>query len=299
MFCMCRIPLKWIIDQFLWSCQQAPPTLLRNQTLIVNPGFQLVRSKKVTILSAVQVQPKTYKRRVLGAKNFILSLVFECQQLLPLHKQSILSGIDYICIHKCILSIMGEQTPKIIDITDDDDDEEDLPEMGLVNITEAEGYIDKITNIFDNLSELLHADHKDAIPTTIRSFWKLIVKHWESMSDADPEVMIWSITDPVGVHLWQCITKGGVDITIPDEEVLMGCDFIQKLPEKQWKKEEIELIIGVFNSTCEAHSHMATVAANLSLLAKVTDKETLKNSNEKCCPNPWSRCTFLKGSWTQ
>ena len=34
-------PYKLEIDQLLWYCQEAPPTLLRNQTLIVNPGFWL------------------------------------------------------------------------------------------------------------------------------------------------------------------------------------------------------------------------------------------------------------------
>ena len=80
--------------------------------------------------------------------------------------------------------------------------------MGPVNVTEVEGYINKMANIFDNLSELLHVDCKDAIPTMIRSFQKLIVKNWESMSDADPEVMIQSIMDPAGVYLQQHITKG-------------------------------------------------------------------------------------------
>ena len=83
---------------------------------------------------------------------------------------------------------MAEQNPKDIDIADDND--EDWPEMGPVNIVEAERYVNKITNILDNLSELLHADQKDAIPTTIRSFHKLVVKHWESMSNANPEVVI-------------------------------------------------------------------------------------------------------------
>ena len=84
---------------------------------------------------------------------------------------------------------MAEQNPEVIDIADDDD-EEDWPEMEPVNVTEAERYVDNITNIFDNLSELLHADWKDAIPTMIRSFHKLVVKHWESMSDTNPEVVI-------------------------------------------------------------------------------------------------------------
>ena len=94
---------------------------------------------------------------------------------------------------------MAEQNPKVIDIADDDD--EDWPDTGPVNVMEAERYVDRITNIFNKLSELLHADCKDAIPTTIRSFHKLVVKYWKSMSDANPEVMIWSIMDLVGVYL--------------------------------------------------------------------------------------------------
>ena len=95
---------------------------------------------------------------------------------------------------------MTEQNPKVINIAADDDDE-DRPDMRPVNIVEAERYVERITNIFNKLSELLHADHKDAIPTTIGSFCKLVVKHWDSMSDANPKVMIQSITDPVGVYL--------------------------------------------------------------------------------------------------
>ena len=94
---------------------------------------------------------------------------------------------------------MAEQNPEVINITDDD--EEDWPEMGPVNVSEAKRYVDKITDIFNNLSELLHADQKDVIPTMIRIFCKLVVKHWESMSDANPEVVIHSIVDPVGIYL--------------------------------------------------------------------------------------------------
>ena len=42
------------------------------------------------------------------------------------------------------------------------------------------------------------------------------------------------------------------------------------------KQEELELIIRIFDSACEAHSHLAMATANLSSLAKVTDQETLK-----------------------
>ena len=63
---------------------------------------------------------------------------------------------------------------------------------------------------------------------------------------------------------------------VPDEEPPSGKDFVRKLPEKRQKQEELELIIRIFDSTCEAHSHLAMVTANLSSLAKVTDWETLK-----------------------
>ena len=46
------------------------------------------------------------------------------------------------------------------------------------------------------------------------------------MSDADPEVVIQSITDLACVYLRQHITKGRVDVVIPDDEPLTSHDFI-------------------------------------------------------------------------
>ena len=96
------------------------------------------------------------------------------------------------------------------------------------------------------------------------------------MTDADPEVVTRSTQNLACIYPWQHITKGGINIIVPDEEPPSGQDFIRKLPEKRWRQEELELIIGIFDSACEAHSHLATVTANLSSLAKVTDQETLK-----------------------
>ena len=155
MSCMCKGPHKLQIDHFLWSHWQAPPTLSRNQTLIVNPGFPLVGSTKVTMGSAkvkVHVQAKTFKS-------------------------------------------------------------------------------------------------------------------W---------VMIRSIYNPACVYLCQHVTKGGVDVVIPEEEPPSGWDFICKLPERWRKQEELELIIGIFDHACETHSHLTMVAANMSSLAKVADREMLQ-----------------------
>ena len=158
----------------------------------------------------------------------------------------------------------------------EEEEEDDWPESGPVNLQKAKAYTDHINDVFNTMVEMLHSDNKDTLPKCIRTFKKLIVKDWHSMTYANPKVVIRSIYDPACIYLHQHITKGGINIVVPDEEPPSGKDFIRKLPENRWKQEELELIIEIFNSTCEAHSHLAMVTANLSSLAKVTDWETLK-----------------------
>ena len=171
----------------------------------------------------------------------------------------------------------SQELLKVITILDDvEEEEDDWPESGPVNLQEAKEYTDHINDVFDTMAEMLHSNNKDTLPKCIRDFKKLIAKDWHSMTDADPEVVIQSIYNPACIYLCQHITKGGIDIVVPDEEPPSGKDFVRKLPEKRQKQEELELIIRIFDSTCEAHLHLAMVTANLSSLAKVTDWETLK-----------------------
>ena len=122
---------------------------------------------------------------------------------------------------------------------------------------------------------MLHSNNKDTLPKCIRAFKKLIAKDWHSMTNANPEVFIRSYTTR---HVYICTsTSPRVESTLwslmrnlPVAGILLG------LPEKRQKQEELELIIGIFDSACEAHLHLAMVTANLSSLAKVTDQETLK-----------------------
>ena len=171
-----------------------------------------------------------------------------------------------------------QELPEVITILDDveEEEEDDWPESGPVNLQEAKKYMDHINDVFDTMAEMLHSNNKDALPKCIRTFKKLIAKDWHSMTDADPEVVIRLIYDLTCIYLCQHVTKGGIDIMVPDEEPPSGKDFVRKLPEKRWKQEELELIIRIIDSACEAHSHLAMVTANLSSLAKVTDQETLK-----------------------
>ena len=174
---------------------------------------------------------------------------------------------------------MASQEPsEVITILDDveEEEEDDWPESGPVNVQEAKAYMDCINNVFDTMAEMLHNNNKDTLPKYIRTFKKLIAKDWQSMTDTNPEVVIRSIYDLACIYLHQHVTKGGINIVVPDKEPPSGKDFIRKLPEKRWRQEELELIIRIFNSACEAHSHLAIVTANLSSLVKVTDQETLK-----------------------
>ena len=172
----------------------------------------------------------------------------------------------------------SQELPEVITIPDDveEEEEDDWPESGPVNLQEAKEYMDHINDMFDTIAEMLHSDNKDALPKCIRTFKKLIVEDWHSMTNTNPEVVIRSIYDPACIYLCQHVTKGGIDIMVPDEEPPSGKDFVRKLPEKRQKQEELELIVGIFDVACEAHSHLAMVTANSSSLAKVTDWETLK-----------------------
>ena len=152
-----------------------------------------------------------------------------------------------------------QKAPEVITIPDNEEEEEedDWPQLGPVNLQEAKEYTDHINNVFDTMAEMMHNNNKDALPKCIRTFKKLIAKDWHSMTDADPEVVIRSIHDPACIYLCQHVTKGGIDIMIPNEEPPSGRDFMRKLLEKRQRQEELELIIGIFDSACEAHSHLS------------------------------------------
>ena len=124
----------------------------------------------------------------------------------------------------------SEDVPPVIDLLAEG--EEEWPDTGAQNPEEAQKYVDRINGIFDHLSELIHEDKKDALETTIRNFKKWTVKQWAMMGDADVDVVLHTIKDPATVYLCQHITKGGVDVLDPPEDIPSRCKFIHQLPEK-------------------------------------------------------------------
>ena len=156
-----------------------------------------------------------------------------------------------------------------------EEEEEEWPEAGAQNLEEAEQYMDKINNIFDHLSTLIHDDKKDALGQTIKNFKKLVAKQWETMGDADVDVILRTIKDPAAVYLCQHLTRGRVKVFDPPEEIPTGLEFIRQLPERTRHAEEMAFISDIFHHAAQAHEHLSEVCANISALAKVTDKTTL------------------------
>ena len=156
-----------------------------------------------------------------------------------------------------------------------EEEEEEWPEAGAQNLEEAEQYVDRINNMFDHLSTLFHEDKKDALGQTIKNFKKLVTKQWETMGDADVDVILRTIKDPAAVYLHQHLTRGGVEVFNLPEEIPTSPEFIRQLPERTRHAEETAFIADIFDHAAQAHEHLSAVCVNISALAKITDKTTL------------------------
>ena len=154
-------------------------------------------------------------------------------------------------------------------------EEEEWPEAGVQNVEEAERYQDKINNIFNHLSVLIHEDTKTALAQTIQNFKKVVTKQWESMGAADTEVVLRSIKDPTALYLRQHLMAGGIKVVDPPEELPSGQQFLRQLPERARWAEETAFIVDIFSHVAQAHEHLSEVCANIAALPKITDKSTL------------------------
>ena len=95
------------------------------------------------------------------------------------------------------------------------------------------------------------------------------------MGDADVDVVLRTIKDPATVYLWQHLTRGGVDVFDPPDEIPSGPEFIHQLPERTWWAEETAFISEIFDHAAQAHKHLSSVRTNISALAKITNRATL------------------------
>ena len=126
------------------------------------------------------------------------------------------------------------------------------------NPEEAQQYVDRINNIFDHLSELIHEDKKDTLGMTIWNFKKWIVKQWVTMGDVDVDVVLRTIRDLATVYLRQHLTRGGVNVFDPPEDIPSGPEFIRQLPERTRRAEEMAFITSIFDHASQAHEHLSS-----------------------------------------
>ena len=168
---------------------------------------------------------------------------------------------------------MTDKADPVVELVEEE--EEEWPEAGAQNVAEAEQYQDKINNIFDTLSILIHQDTKTALSDTIQNFKKIITKQWDSMGAADTDVVLRTIKDLTALYLHQHLTAGGVEVVDPPEEIPSGEEFLRKLPERTRWAEEMAFITDIFKHAAQAHQHLSEVCANVAALAKITDKTTL------------------------
>ena len=161
---------------------------------------------------------------------------------------------------------MAAKEDPVVDLVEEE--EEEWPEAGVQNIEEAERYQDKINNIFDHLSTLIHQDTKTALAQTIQNFKKIVAHQWESMGDADVDVVLRLIKDPTALYLRQHLMAGGVEVVDPPKELPSGQEFLRQLPERARRAEEMAFIIDIFSHAAQAHEHLSEVCANVAALSK-------------------------------
>ena len=169
---------------------------------------------------------------------------------------------------------MAAKADPVIDLVEEEEKEE-WPEVGVQNVEEADQYTQKINHVFDHISVLIHQDTKTALSQTIQNFKKIVVKQWQSMGDADVDVVLRTIKDPMALYLQQHLMARGIEVVDPPEEIPSGQEFIRQLPERARWAKEMAFITDIFSHAAQAHEHLSEVCANITALSKVTDKATL------------------------
>ena len=177
-------------------CTLSSTPVQRNQSSIVNAAFLLAAVKNSTRVHHPGGVRPLYKR-LFPAKNHQFEPCFGvANQVAPLLRFGSRTS-----------TAMAEKADPVIEIVEDE--EEEWPEAGAQNVAEAEQYQDKINNIFDTLSILIHQDTKTALSDTIQNFKKVITKQWDSMGAADTDVVLRTIKDPDSTLLTSTSNRRG------------------------------------------------------------------------------------------
>ena len=242
-------------------CTLSSTPVQRNQSSIVNAAFRLAAVKN---LPGYTVQ--------VGCGPYISSCSHQNHQFEPCF--GVANQVaPLLRFDSRTSTAMTDKADPVVEIVEEE--EEEWPEAGAQNVAEAEQYQDKINNIFDTLSILIHQDTKTSLSDTIQNFKKIITKQWDSMGAADTDVVLQTIKDPTALYLCQHLTAGGIEVVDPPEEIPSGEEFLCKLPEWTRWAEETAFITDIFEHAAQEHQYLSEVCTNVAALAKITDKTTL------------------------
>ena len=199
-------------------CTLSSTPVQRNQSSIVNAAFRLAAVKNLPGY-AVQV----------GCGPYISSCSCQNHQFEPCF--GVANQVSPLLRFESRTSTaMTDKADPVVEIVEEE--EEEWPEAGAQNVAEAEQYQDKINNVFETLSILIHQDTKTALSDTIQNFKKIITKQWDSMGAADTDVVLRTIKDLTALYLHQHLTAGGIEVVDPPEEIPSGEEFLCKLPKQ-------------------------------------------------------------------
>ena len=157
-----------------------------------------------------------------------------------------------------------------------EEEEEEWPEAGVQNVEEAEQYQDKINNIFNHLSVLIHEDTKTALSQTIQNFKKVVTKQWESMGGRRRGRCPQIHQRPDGIIPKAAFDgRGASRWWTPLKKYHWDSSFSDSYQNGPGGAEETTFIVDIFSHVAQAHKHLSEVCANITALTKITDKSTL------------------------
>ena len=155
---------------------------------------------------------------------------------------------------------MAAKDVPVIDLMEEE--EEEWPEAGAQNPQEAEQYVDHINNIFDHLSTLIHEDTKDALGQTIRNFKKIVTRQWETMGDADVDVILQQSKTPLQCTYGNTSQEGELKWWIPPKKyrpAQNSSDSYPRGPDGQKRQPSSAISLSMQHgpmSTCQKYVQM-------------------------------------------
>ena len=102
---------------------------------------------------------------------------------------------------------------------------------GPTNVCEAEDYMKKLNELFDEFMNMIKEGNKDALETMIRAVKKHMQGTWADMATAQVDITILTIKNPSCVILRESLEQQPMMTSNPNDNPPTGEEVIRKLPQ--------------------------------------------------------------------